>query len=109
MLHELRIYQATPGKMDLLHRRFTDATIPIWSRLGIRPVGFWTTMVGPASNALYYLLEWTDLTERQQKWSLFATDAEWIACRTESERDGPLTTNVENMLLAPTPYFQAMG
>ncbi|WP_374410354.1 NIPSNAP family protein [Novosphingobium colocasiae] len=105
MIHELRIYEAAPGKMAALHRRFTDVTLGIWARLGIRPIGFWTTLVGPSSNALYYLLEWSDLAERDDKWSRFAADPEWIESRTASERDGALATSVQNMLLAPTSYF----
>lgn len=105
MIHELRIYQAAPGKMNDLHRRFSEVTLPVWKRLGIHPIGFWTTLVGPSSNALYYLLEWADLAERDDKWSRFVTDPEWIARKLESERDGVLAANVENMLLAPTSYF----
>jgi hypothetical protein len=105
MIHELRIYEAAPGKLGDLHRRFTDVTLAIWARLGIRPIGFWTTLVGPSSNALYYLLEWSDLAERDDKWGRFASDPEWIARKTESERNGVLTTKIENMLLAPTSYF----
>lgn len=106
MLHELRVYEAMPGRLGDLHRRFTDVTLGIWERLGIRPLGFWSTLVGPSSNALYYLLEWTDLGERDEKWGKFIADPEWSARRAESERDGALIANVQNMLLTPTSFFR---
>ncbi|RXR26454.1 NIPSNAP family protein [Sphingobium fluviale] len=109
MLHELRIYEAMPGRLGDLHRRFTDVTLSIWERLGVRPLGFWNCLVGPSSNSLYYLLEWTDLTERDEKWGKFVTDPEWITRRIESERNGALITKVQNILLTPTSFFVAPG
>lgn len=109
MIHELRIYEAMPGRLGDLHRRFMDVTLAIWTRLGIRPIGFWNVLVGPSNNCLYYLLEWSDLAERDEKWGKFVTDPEWIEGRTESERNGILTSNVQNMLLTPTSFFTMPG
>jgi hypothetical protein len=104
MIHELRIYEASPGRLGDLHRRFVDITLGVWSRLGIRPIGFWTTLVGPSNNALHYLLEWENMSERDLKWTRFMTDPEWIARKAETERDGVLVIRAENLILAPTDY-----
>ena len=104
MIHELRVYEAMPGKLPALHARFTEYTLRLFQRHGIKPVGFWTTYVGPSSTALTYLLEWSDLEERQRRWDAFMADPEWIAARSDSERDGPLTMRIENQILSPTPY-----
>ena len=104
MIYELRIYEAAPGRLGDLNRRFADITLNIWERLGIPPIGFWTTLVGPSNNALHYILEWEDMADRHVKWTRFMTDTEWIARKAETERDGVIVTRVENLILAPTEY-----
>ena len=104
MIHELRIYHAVPGRMPDLNNRFSNITLKMWDKFGIRQVGFWTTLVGPSNNALYYLLEWESLAEREQKWNAFATNPDWLTARAETEKNGPLVEHVENMFLTPTAY-----
>lgn len=104
MIHELRIYEATPGRLADLNRRFVEITLPIWERLGIRPVAFWTTLVGQSNNALTYLIEWTSLEERERLWTTFLADSEWIERKAGTERNGVLVAKVENQLLIPTAY-----
>jgi hypothetical protein len=104
MIHELRIYHATPGRLPDLHRRFETVTLKLWEKHGIRQAGFWTVVVGDSNNDLYYLLEWDSLAERERLWNAFATDPEWLAARAETEKNGPLTTHLTNLMLAPTAY-----
>jgi hypothetical protein len=104
MIHELRIYHCMPGRLADVNKRFQNVTLPLWQKHGIRPLGFWTTVVGPNNNDLYYLLEWRDQGEREQLWAAFASDPEWIAARARSEEGGPLVERIENMILAPTVY-----
>jgi hypothetical protein len=61
-------------------------------------------MIGESSNDLYYLLEWQNLGERQERWDAFQADPEWIQARAESEANGPLTTHMTNTILRPTAY-----
>ena len=37
------------GKLPALHACFTEHTLRLFGRHGIKPVGFWTTYVGPSS------------------------------------------------------------
>ncbi len=104
MIHELRIYHCVPGRLPDLHKRFETATLALWEKHGIRQAGFWTVLVGPTNHALYYLLEWNSLAEREQKWNAFVSDPAWIAARTETEKNGQIVERIENMFLAPTPY-----
>ena len=104
MIYELRIYHATPGKLKVLNQRFETTTLKFWDKHGIRQVGFWTTYVGDSSNDLYYILEWNDLAERQQKWDAFQNDPEWIRARAQTEANGPLYSHITNMILTPTSY-----
>ena len=61
MIYELRVYQPVAGQMPKLLARFRDNTLPIWEKHGIRPIGFWTTLIGVSSNALTYILQWESL------------------------------------------------
>jgi len=104
MIHELRTYQATPGRLPDLLRRFEMITLGLWDRHGIRQAGFWTTLVGESSHRLTYLLEWQDLAERDQRWTAFQSDPEWLAKRAETERNGPIVADISSQLLTPTAF-----
>ncbi|NNN07258.1 MAG: NIPSNAP family protein [Elusimicrobia bacterium] len=104
MIHELRVYHCLPGRLPDLHARFENVTLKFWAEYGIRPVGFWTTLIGPSNQTLHYLLEWDSLAERETRWNAFAADPRWIAARTETEKNGPIVERIENILLTPTPY-----
>ena len=103
MIHELRIYEAVPGKLPELNKRFETITLELWERHGIRQAGFWTADIG-TSNESVYLLEWESLAEREQKWSAFQADPEWNEKRAQTEANGPLVARVRNSILRPTPY-----
>ena len=45
MIHELRVYRCLPGRLPALLNRFETITLGIWARHGIRPAGFWTTVI----------------------------------------------------------------
>lgn len=104
MIHELRIYHCIPGRLPALLKRFETRTLKIWEKHGIRQAGFWTTVIGESSVALYYMLAWESLAEREQKWAAFASDPEWIAKRAETERDGAIVASLENYILQPTAF-----
>lgn len=104
MIHELRIYHCMPGRLPDLNQRFAGITLKIWEKHGIRQVGFWTVLIGPSNHALYYLLEWDSLADREQKWNAFSTDPDWIAARTGTEAQGAIVQRIENYMLAPTAY-----
>jgi hypothetical protein len=104
MIHELRIYTCLPGQLPRLLRRFQDLTLGLWDRHGIRHAGFWTTVIGPTSNDLTYLLEWQSLAERETKWTAFQTDPDWIAGRNASEAAGPILLNVASSILKPVAF-----
>jgi len=104
MIYELRIYRCLPNRMPALLKRFETKTLAIWGKHGIRQAGFFTTMIGESNHELAYLLAWESLAEREQKWSAFVADPEWIAARDESEKDGPIIANIVNSILQPTAF-----
>ena len=52
MIYELRAYRCMPGRLPALLARFEHTTLAIWQRHGIRPAGFWTTLVGESNHEL---------------------------------------------------------
>ena len=104
MIYEMRIYHCIPGRLPALLKRFDTITLPLWERHGIRQAGFWTTLVGSSNQSLTYMLAWESLAEREQKWTAFQSDPEWIAKRAETEKDGAIVGNIVNELLAPTSF-----
>jgi hypothetical protein len=78
--------------------------LTIWAKHGIRQAGFFTTAVGENSNRLTYLLAWESMAEREAKWAAFVSDPAWHKARDDSERDGPILSNVSNQFLAPTAF-----
>ena len=44
------------------------------------------------------------MAQREERWSAFLADPEWIAISTETEKDGQLVQNIDNELLAPTVF-----
>lgn len=104
MLYELRIYHCVPGRLADVNKRFATITTKIWEKHGIRPVGFWTVMIGDSNQDLYYMLQWESLAEREQKWSAFASDPEWLKARAETEKNGQIVASFSNQILSPTDY-----
>ena len=104
MIYEMRVYRCVPGRLPDLNKRFETMTLKIWERHGIRPVGFWTTLIGENNQDLHYLLEWKDLAERERVWGGFMSDPEWLKARAETEKNGPIIAQITNTILAPTAY-----
>lgn len=104
MIYELRAYDCLPGRLPALLRRFTDHTLRIWEKHGIRQAGFFTTMIGERSERLTYFLAWDTLSDRETRWTAFVTDPEWEKARDESERDGQIVANISSQLLSPTAF-----
>ena len=104
MIYELRVYYAVPGRLPDLLKRFDTITLKIWEKHGIKQAGFWTVLVGDSNQALYYLLQWESLADREKKWNAFQADPAWISARAETEKNGAIVGKVVNSLLAPTSF-----
>ena len=104
MIYEMRVYRCVPGRLPALLKRFEQTTLKLWEKHGIRPSGFFTTLVGASNQELIYLLAWESLAEREQKWAAFQTDPDWITARAKTEADGQIVDNIVNQMLAPTAF-----
>jgi hypothetical protein len=104
MLYELRIYHCMPGKLAAVVTRFETATVKLFEKHGIQPIGFWTVAIGESNADLYYILKWDSLDERQKKFGAFQADPDWIAVRNKSEEAGPIIASFSNTILTPTNF-----
>ena len=104
MIYELRVYRCLPGRLPNLLKRFETATLKLWEKHAIRPVGFFTTLIGESNQELTYLLAWDSLAEREKKWTAFQADPDWISARAKSEEDGQIINNIVSQLLTPTAF-----
>ncbi len=104
MIYEMRVYHCMPGRLADVLKRFESVTLELWDKAGIRPVGFFTTIVGASSQELTYFLKWESLAEREQLWAKFIADPEWIAARMKTETNGPLVSHITNQFLQPTSF-----
>ncbi len=104
VVYELRVYRLVPGQMPRLLARFRDHLLRIWEGHGIRPLGFWTTLIGDANHELTYILPWESLADREQRWSAFVNDPAWHKVRDDSEREGAIVANIKNQILMPTDF-----
>jgi hypothetical protein len=104
MIYELRVYRCVPGRLPALLKRFETTTLKLWEKHGIRPAGFFTTIIGESNQELTYMLAWESLAEREKKWNAFQSDPDWIAARAKSEADGQIVGNIVSQLLVPTAF-----
>lgn len=104
MIYESRIYRCIPGRLPALLKRFETVTLKLWEKHGIRPVGFFTTLIGESNQDLTYFIAWESLAERETKWTAFMTDPDWMAARAKSEEDGQIVANITSQFLVPTAF-----
>lgn len=103
---ELRTYTAAPGKLEALHARFRNHTNALFTKHGMKIIGFWVPSDKDkgADNTLVYLLEFPNRAAREKAWDAFRKDPAWIAARDASEVNGKLVDKVEWLMLTATDY-----
>jgi hypothetical protein len=105
MIYELRTYWAAPGKIELLHQRFSNVTLNVFKRYQMDVVGFWTPTENTAeAGDLVYILRFADAAAKEAAWDAFRKDPEWIAGKAASEVDGTLVAKLTSLLMQPSYY-----
>ncbi len=102
MIYEYRVYEALPGKLPLVVELMGRAA-PAFEKYGMKVVGFWTPIVGEASNRFIYILGFESMEHRQKAWASFLASPEWKEIGAEWARQVP-TSKTLNSLLNPTSY-----
>ena len=102
---ELRTYTTPPGKLEALKSRFRDHTITLFNKHGMKSVGYWVPTDGAEhENTLVYLLQHDSREAATKSWADFRSDPDWVKAKAESEKDGPLTTQVKSVFMEPTDF-----
>ncbi|MDB5085122.1 MAG: family containing protein [Bacilli bacterium] len=102
MIYELRIYHMHPGKMEAIHKRFSEVTIRLFEKHGMPVYDFWEDIDG--NLRLYYVLVHNDRESRDRNYAAFRNDPDWVIAKNQSEADGPIVVKVENFFMKRVPY-----
>ncbi|GAA4394643.1 hypothetical protein GCM10023187_00700 [Nibrella viscosa] len=108
-IFELRRYESpseATGKKKI--EMFNEAgEIAIFKRVGLTPVFFAETLIGPHRPNLTYMLTFDNMEEHDQNWKIFGGDPEWkkISALPEYANDRILS-NIHRTFLVPTAFSQ---
>ncbi len=105
-IFELRVYHSpTWRQLKALHERFAGPEIQIFHRVGVHPILYSSTLIGPNMPNLTYLIPFESLAAREKAWDAFGADPEWIKVRSESiEKHGQLSAVIQISLFRSAPY-----
>jgi hypothetical protein len=107
-VYEFRIYHSpTTWQLADLHTRFGQSELPIFHRLGIHPILYGSTEVGPDMPNLVYLIPFADYAAPEKAWDAFRADPEWQRVAAASKgQSGEIVTRIVKQYWNPTPYSQ---
>ena len=101
--YQLRRYQLSNGPgVKLAHSFFQEAFVPAANRLGIKPVGVFTVVVGPNTPALYALVPSTSLETLVMLDSRLSADADYAKAGQpflEAPATSPAYSRMESSLM----------
>lgn len=101
-LYELRVYEAAEGKLPALETRFSDHTMALFERHGMKNVVYWRATDRP--NTLVYVIGHQNRDAAKASWRNFISDPEWKEVFRKSRIDGPLVVNIESTFLEATEF-----
>lgn len=107
---ELRIYKASPGKLDALNARFRDHTLKLFEKHGMKNLWYTTLAKGEkgADTMLYYMLSHPSKDAGLKAFDTFRKDPAWIEAKKASEdrAGGSLTVKdgVQSIYMKATDY-----
>ena len=106
-VYELRTYTSPEGRLGDLQARFRNHTVKLFEKHGITSVGYFVPQDAPQSqNTLIYVLAHKDRESAKQNWAAFQKDPDWQAAFKESQKNGPLQTQVQSVFMDPTDFSQ---
>ena len=105
-IFELRIYHSPSYRaLKSLHERFAGPEGKIFHRVGVHPILYSSTVIGPLMPNLTYLTPFEDLVAREKAWDTFGADPEWLKVRQDwIEKNGQVTTHNQILLYRATAY-----
>ena len=108
-LFELRTYENPTEKAQRAKMRmFSEmGEIEIFKRVGLTPVFFSRTLIGPHMPSIVYMVVHENLAGREKSWGTFGADPEWQKLRaTPGYSDADIVSNITTIFLRPAAYSQ---
>jgi L-rhamnose mutarotase len=85
-IYELRTYTTNAGKLPNLNARFSDHTVKLFEKHGIKNVMYSTPV--DKENMLVYVIAHKDRETADKSWKAFGQDPAWKKVAKESQLDG---------------------
>jgi NIPSNAP len=102
-VYELRTYSTLPGRLPALNKRFTEHTMKLFEKHGMKNEMYWIpTDDARKENTLIYVLSHESQDAADKSWKAFLADPDWIKARDASEADGKILAK------APDRIFMQM-
>jgi len=98
-IYELRLYTVAPGRIRDLEARVQNDLCTIFPRHGVRPLGGWSVVAGPATPLYVYLTPFRNMQERNENWGGFYADPAWAECRARTNAGSELVERYEILFL----------
>ena len=81
--------------------------ISIFKRVGLTPVFFGETLIGPLRPNLTYMLTFDDMADHANRWKTFSGDSEWKKISTVPEyANAKIILYIHRRFLVPTDFSQ---
>jgi hypothetical protein len=109
-IFELRTYTTTPNNLPILHERFRDHTMTLFTKHGMTNLVYWKLLPDQpnAENTLVYMLAHASVDAAKASFTAFRADPDWIAAKKASEEKGggslTIPDGVKSVFLKPTDY-----
>ncbi|MGZ5134728.1 MAG: NIPSNAP family protein [Flavitalea sp.] len=108
-IFELRRYESSgenAGKKKI-EMFDTGGEIKIFKKVGLTPVFFGESIIGPSRPNLTYMLTFDDMAEHDRNWKLFGSDPEWKRISAMPEyADAKIVSRIVATFLVPTDFSQ---
>jgi hypothetical protein len=100
---ELRTYTAADGKLEALHKRFREETVPkFFPRHGMTNIWYGKPLDAPQSqNTMAYIIAFPSREAAKKSWDSFRADQEWAKVAAAS---GVGQVQIQSIYFEPADY-----
>lgn len=105
-IYELRLYNVAPGRRRDMESRVQQDLSTLFPRHGVRPLGSWSAVAGPAAPLFVYLTPWRHMQQRTKSWAGFYADPAWAEVRARTNAGSELVERYEILLLRPVTAWE---
>ncbi len=85
-VYELRTYTTLPGRLPALHKRFSEHTLKLFEKHGMKNEAYWVpTDDERKDTTLIYVISHESEEAAKKNWAAFGADPDWQKARAASE------------------------